>query len=210
MAALFVKGLKSAIAFKPRRVSGEHKDKIIVSFYGPASAGKSSGVKILFGINPDSCHPIPGTTKDVYVWSLPKGLSVADTPGLQDTNEVLVGRAKEFIDNTDIFIYVVNSNGGITYKVKADLELLRAVGRPLLVVLNKIDTIRKSERDEFVKHQFRIADITEDSFFPVAFDPLPQISRKPINIEPVQEWINRTLREKRQSLLAKKKNAEVI
>lgn len=201
--------LVDAIVNKPRQITSKYRNKIIIAFYGPANAGKSSGVKALFGINPGSIHPIPGTTKEVSVWTLPDGLSIADTPGLQDINDDLVAKAKRFIDDTDIFIYIINSNGGITEKVQADLELIKAVGRPLLVVLNKIDTIEKSKRKEFVEHQFKVAVVNKDSFLPVAFDPLPQISRKPINVELVQKWINKTLIEKGETLLREKAYAKV-
>ena len=164
----------------------------------------------MFGINPGSIHPIPGTTKEVGIWTLPDGLSIADTPGLQDINDVNVTKAKKFIDNTDVFIYVINSNGGITEKVRGDLELLKAIGRPLLVVLNKIDTIEKNKCKEFVEHQFRVAGVYRESFLAVAFDPLPQISQKPINVELVQEWISKTLKEKGELLLKKKGNPKII
>lgn len=199
-----------AIANKPRHIASEYRNKIIISFYGSANAGKSSGVKALFGINPGIIHPIPGTTKEVGVWTLPDGLSIADTPGLQDINDVNVAKAKMFIDNTDVFIYVINSNGGITEKVRADLELLKAIGRPLLVVLNKIDTIEKNKCKEFVEHQFRVAGVSRESFLAVAFDPLHQISQKPINIALVRKWINKTVKEKGEMLLKEKGNAMVI
>lgn len=209
-ALLLAGGLISTIADTPRRVSRKFKNRIVISFYGPASAGKSSGIKALYNINPESIHPIPGTTKEVDVWELPNGLSVADTPGLQDTNEKLVAKAKRFIDDTDVFIYIINSNGGITEKVQADLELLKAIGRPLLVVLNKIDTIEKSKVDEFIAHQFRVAGVSQDNFLSVAFDPLPEISKIPINVKSVKLWIDKILKEKRGELLEEKSNAEII
>lgn len=196
--------LIKSIAKKPRLISQKYRNSIIVSFYGSANAGKSSGVKALFGIDPGSIHPIPGTTKEVGIWTFPDGLSIADTPGLQDINDVNVAKAKMFIDNTDVFIYVINSNGGITEKVRADLELLKAIGRPLLVVLNKIDTIEKNKCKEFVEHQFRVAGVSRESFLAVAFDPLHQISQKPINIKLVREWISKTVKEKGATLLKEK------
>lgn len=202
--------LIKSIAKKPRLISQKYRNSIIVSFYGSANAGKSSGVKALFGINPGIIHPIPGTTKEVGVWTLPDGLSIADTPGLQDINDDRAAKAKRFIDNTDIFIYVINSNGGITEKVRVDLELLKAIGRPLLLVLNKIDTIEKSKREEFVEHQFRVADISRDSFLAVAFDPLSQISHKPINLVLVRKWLNKTVKEKMDILLREKKNSSIV
>ncbi len=210
-----LKRLIKAIVKKPRKVTSENKDRLIISFYGAASSGKSSAVKALYGMAAGS-GPISDITKEVSVWNLPEkvsawtlpnGLSVADVPGLQSTNEELVKKAKRFIDDVDIFVYIINSNGGITKDVMSDLILLKAVGRPLAVVLNKIDTILPEERETFLIHQFSIADVPPDTFFSVAFDPLQQISNEKINIENVRNWINSTIKEKGNMLLEEKQKA---
>jgi GTP-binding protein EngB required for normal cell division len=200
------KTLIQSIVKKPRKVTIENKDRLIVSFYGAASSGKSSAAKALYGMATER-GPIADITKKVSVWNLPDGLSVADTPGLQSTNEELVKKAKRFIDDVDIFVYIINSNGGITKEVMSDLKLLKAVGRPLAVVLNKIDTILPEEREAFLIHQFSIADVPPDTFFSVAFDPHPQISNEKINIENVRNWINSTIKEKGNKLLEEKQKA---
>ncbi len=200
----------AAIVDKPRRVYREFKDKLVLAFYGAASSGKSSGAKAVYGIKPDSIHPIPGTTKNIYIWTLPEGLSIADTPGLQDTNSELVEKAKKFIDSTDIFIYVINAQGGINEKVKEDLYLLKAVRRPLLVVLNKIDTINKEQKQEFIDHQLKVANVSPNDFIPVAFDPFPEIYKKPQHINSVRKWIEDTVKEKGEDLIKDKRTAEII
>ncbi len=203
------KRLIQSIVKKPRKVTRENKDRLIVSFYGAASSGKSSAAKALYGMDTER-GPIADTTKKVSVWNLPEGLSVADTPGLQSTNEELVKNAKRFIDDVDIFIYIINSNGGITKEVMSDLKLLKAVGRPLAVVLNKIDTILPEERETFLIHQFSVADVPPDTFFSVAFDPHPQLSNEKINIKNIRNWINSTIKEKGNMLLEEKRKAEIF
>lgn len=194
----------------PRRVSRELSDRLVIAFYGAASAGKSSGVKALFDVEVGSIHPIPGTTTEVSWWHLNGHLSVADVPGLQDINEALVQKALDFMDNADILVYVINSNGGITEKVMEDLEHMKTLGRPLLVTLNKIDTIEASQRDEFFFHQSGVAGVPRQDMYPVAFDPLPQISHEPINIVPIKEWIHRTLQNRGEDLLTAKQSGEVV
>ena len=202
--------LDSGPANSSRCVSRKYLDKLVVAFYGAASSGKSSGVKTLFGLDVKQIHPIPGTTDKVYVWRLPSGISVADTPGLQDIDEDFVLKAKSFIDDVDIFVYLVNSNGGINEKVQADLNLLKAVSRPLLVVLNKIDTIHPGHRQEFFEHQLVSAGVESENMIPVAFDPMPAISARPINVEAVRAWIDSTVKGVGQDLLKQKKKAEVV
>ena len=72
-------------------------------------SGKTSAVKSLFGVEAGAVHHQPGTTKSVYVQTIPKGISVADTPGLRTPTRSSFDRAKEFVDNVDIFVYLINS-----------------------------------------------------------------------------------------------------
>ena len=202
--------LDSSPANSSRCVSRRYLDKLMVAFYGAASSGKSSGIKTLFGLDVKQIHPIPGTTDKVYVWRLPNGISVADTPGLQDIDEDFVLKAKSFIDDVDIFVYLVNSNGGINEKVQDDLNLLKAVSRPLLVVLNKIDTIQPGDRQEFFEHQLVAAGVPRENMMLAAFDPIPNLSPHPINVEPVRAWIDKTLKTKGEDLLGEKKTAEIV
>jgi GTP-binding protein EngB required for normal cell division len=215
-----------------RRVSGEYEEKLVIAFYGAVSSGKTSAIKVLFSVDPGPIHPIPGTTKHVSVISLPAGLSVADTPGLQDINAEFVTRASQFIDNADIFVYLINANGGITEGVRKDIELLKSTRRPLLILLNKIDTIPPAQREEFVAHQREVAGFPkQDSrpsilglfdenelppfgrkalyheFHAVAFDPLPAVSVDPINIDVVRRWIDRTVQAQGERLLKLKRSA---
>lgn len=117
-----------------RTISKEFVGRLVIGFYGSANAGKSSGLKALYGINPGRVHSIPGSTEQVNVFPLPNrtfgqnhgsGVSLADTPGLDDKNLEKGQKAKVFIHNTDIFIYVINANGGIGEKVEGHLRILR-------------------------------------------------------------------------------------
>jgi predicted GTPase len=202
--------LESDPAGASRCVSRKDLDKLVVAFYGAASSGKSSAVKALFGLDVKHIHPIPGTTDKVYVWQLPSHICIADTPGLQDIDQDLIKRAKSFIDNVDIFVYLVNSQGGINEKVQADLNLLKAVARPLLVVLNKIDTIDRRQHRQFFKHQLVAAGVPRENMLEAAFDPIPSISPCPINVDRVRDWIDQAVRTKGENLLKQKSKAEIV
>jgi predicted GTPase len=202
--------LESDPAASSRWVSRKYRDKLMVAFYGAASSGKSSAVKTLFGLDVNHIHPIPGTTDQVYVWRLPSGISIADTPGLQDIDEGFVLKAKSFIDDVDIFVYLINANGGINEKVQADLNLLKAVKRPFLAVLNKIDTIHPGHRQEFFEHQLVASGVPRENMMLAAFDPIPSISPHPINVEAVRAWIGQTVKGKGEDLLREKRTAEIV
>lgn len=198
--------LLDGLLSEPRKINKSYQDKLVVAFLGAVSSGKSSGIKALWGFDSGTIHPIPGTTKDVVVWSTNEGYLVADTPGLQDSNEELVKKTKNFIDNVDIFVYLINSNGGINQKVKDDLEMLTKVNRPLLVVLNKIDTIPDSNETGFFTKQLEDSNILMENFIEAAFNPIT--GENPVNIDKVKNRINMIIKENGEGLLDKKKNAE--
>ncbi len=196
------KGAKS-----PRSVLRVYQKKLILALYGAVNSGKTSAGKTIFGVDSGTVHPIPGSTKNIHVVKMRNGICVADTPGLEDVNEDLVKKAKDFADNVDIFVYLVNANGGITEKSKADLEFFKAIGRPLLVVLNKIDLI-PSKLEELISHQRETAGVASENFIASAFDPNPQISPHPINVEDVKQWIEKTLTKMGEELLVQKQTAK--
>lgn len=202
-----------------RRVSKNLVDRLVIGFYGSASAGKSSGLKALYGVSTGKIHPIPGSTEQVSVFPLPDSatgqnfelsISLADTPGLDD-NDIERGQtAKDFIDNIDIFIYVINANGGVGEKVEGHLRILRQTQRPMLIIMNKIDTIKPRDRAKFVNHQRRVSGVRSGNFLAVAFDPLPKISKDPINIDSVQRWIRKCVKTNGKTLLKQKKSCKLI
>ena len=150
---------------RKRMVSKNLVDRLVIGFFGSASAGKSSGLKVLYGVNPGKIHPIPGSTEQVNVFPISDnpagqsslmGISLADTPGLDDNDLEKGQTAKDFIDNVDIFIYVINANGGVSEKVAGHLRILWRTERPMLILMNKIDTIKVRDRAKFVKHQRKV------------------------------------------------------
>lgn len=202
-----------------RMVSKNLVDRLVIGFYGSASAGKSSSLHALYGIDPGKVHPIPGTTEQVNVYSLPDnaaghmndlGISLADTPGLDDKDLEKGQKAKGFIDNTDIFIYVINANGGIGEKVDGHLRILQQTKRPMLIVLNKIDTIKPKDRNRFINNQRKISGTKTSDFLAVAFDPLPKVSKDPINIDSVRRWMRKCVKTNGKALLEAKGSCKLI
>ena len=188
-----------------REVDPDLADQLVVSFFGIASTGKSSAVKTLYGVKRPA-SPIPGTTQHVkrIRGCVRVGVTVVDTPGLADIDEAVAQRALAFIDDTDIFVYLVNANGGVNSEVIKSLTHLRSAGRPLLAVINKIDTIDLSEREEFLADQLaRLQSLCDDAIA-VAIDPHPSISKKPINLSALKDWIVNTVDEEGERLLEEK------
>jgi GTP-binding protein Era len=177
--------------------------QLTVAFLGSASAGKDSAIRALFGIDFGEISPIPGSTARIRVAPLDEAgkILLVNAPGFGDVRAEVDQKARAVLDSLDIVVYVVNCEGGATIDEKNDLAKVRERGRPVLVVLNKIDLIRPNERSAFVMATLAQLDVDPKDAVVAAFDPLPQLSEEPIGIGGVIEWIQRQLQESGKDLL---------
>jgi GTP-binding protein EngB required for normal cell division len=79
--------------------------KLVVTFLGTASAGKTSGIKALFNVDFGNIHPIPGSTTEVKVAPITENTYIVDAPGFGDIRKEISQKAKDVCEDTDIFIY---------------------------------------------------------------------------------------------------------
>lgn len=126
---------------------------------------------------------------------------LVDAPGFGDIKEEISQKAKEICDSVDIFIYILNAEGGYKIQEKEDYQDILKHNREALVVLNKIDLLRPHQKEYFIEDQREKMGVELKNFIAVAFDPLPQISPTPINVDKVQNWIQNTLEQKGKDLL---------
>lgn len=182
-------------------VRAQLEDHLAIGFIGTASSGKTAGIKALFDIDLGTIHPIPGSTTEVTVREISDNVVIVDAPGFGDTRRKVSGAAKDACDRIDVFVYVINAEGGYKDQEKEDFEDLRKYGRPTLVVMNKIDLLRENQRKEFSDDQRAKMGVLQKDFIEAAFDPLPQLSPQPINLPKVQDWIQGTLERVQKDIL---------
>lgn len=124
-------------------------DKHRVAITGPANVGKSTLYNQFIHRKEDQAavSPVPGTTR--FNQQADAGLfAVVDTPGADAAGEVgdeERRRAFEAARSADFLIIMFDAIQGVK---KAEQQLfadLRALGKPYIVVLNKIDMVRKEE-----------------------------------------------------------------
>ena len=185
-------------------VQAELDKTLVIAFLGTASSGKTSGIKALFDIDMGDISPIPGSTKNVKYKAIKERVSVADAPGFRDINQDVSAKAHEILQDVDVFIYVLNSEGGFKQPEKNDYEACRAFGRPVLVVMNKVDLLRPDDVDEFLRDQCEKLGVPQKDFVAVAFDPHPAIASEPQNLVAVENWLTDTLRQHGKGLLLAK------
>lgn len=111
---------------------------------GKPNAGKSSLLNLLVGRERAIVTEIPGTTRDVIEEQIQLGgipLCVMDTAGIRETSDVVekigVDRAKEYLFNADLIIYVVDSTRPLDENDDEIMEMLG--GRKVIVLWNKSD-----------------------------------------------------------------------
>lgn len=178
-------------------------NELVLAFLGSASSGKDSAIRALFGIDFGEIDPIPGSTAEVRIHALDpdRRLLLVNAPGFGDLRKEVEGSARAVVDRTDLFVYIVNCDGGASVDERRDLDAIRSRGKPVLVCFNKIDLIREHQREDFVRRTRGQLGLEEDEVVVTAFDPLPALSEAPIGLEPVINWISERLQRDGKDLL---------
>ncbi|MBT3220632.1 MAG: hypothetical protein HN348_16220, partial [Proteobacteria bacterium] len=168
---------------------------LAVAFLGSASAGKDSAIRALFGIDFGQIDPIPGSTEHIRVAPVDaeQRVLVINAPGFGDVRDVVDREAREALEQLDLAVYILNCDGGASIDERRDLDAIRALGRPTLVCLNKIDLIRPREQEEFVATTLAQLAVDPADALVCAFDPLPALAEEPIGVNATIAWIHRKL-----------------
>ena len=179
------------------------KQRLSVAFLGSASSGKDSAIRALVDLDCGQVDPIPGSTDHIRIAALDAAeqVLIINAPGFGDLREDVEAAAHKVLDHLDIAVYVLNCDGGATIDERRDLDEIRALGRPTLVCLNKIDLIRENQREVFIERTLEQLGVDRQDAVVTAFDPLPALSEKPIGIDEVINWIHGHLDEGGKGLL---------
>jgi GTPase SAR1 family protein len=120
-----------------RREAGE----LHVTLFGRVSSGKSSVVRALVPGAEPATGPRAGTTRAAghYRWTSPAGdtLVLTDLPGLHEPDGSLDRSAREEATRAHVVVYIVD--GDLTREQYDELRELLALGKPLVLALNKMD-----------------------------------------------------------------------
>lgn len=120
------------------------KEGINTVIVGKPNAGKSSLLNVLVGKERAIVTDIAGTTRDVLEEQINLNgisLNIIDTAGIRDTEDVVekigVDKAKNYVENADLIIYVVDSSTTLDENDEQIIELIR--NRKGIILLNKSD-----------------------------------------------------------------------
>ena len=129
---------------------GEIKNqKLIMALYGSVNSGKSTTINALTGRKLADVKAIAGYTEEIQLYRFSKNVYIADTPGLEDINEEKSKLTQKFIErDTDIILFFFNAGVGASKPTVDAYNELRVLGKPIIAVLNKIDSLTLDAQEE--------------------------------------------------------------
>lgn len=133
------------------------KEGITTVIVGKPNAGKSSLLNTLVGEERAIVTDIAGTTRDVLEEQINLNgiiLNVIDTAGIRETEDIVekigVDRAKKYLNNADLVIYVVDTSTALDENDFEIMEMLK--DRQTIILLNKSDLKPLTTSSDIVKY----------------------------------------------------------
>ena len=142
---------------EPNQDSIYDSDSVKISIIGRPNAGKSTLVNALIGEDRLVVSSESGTTRDSIDVPLEfknKKITLIDTAGMrrkrsikEETEKFSVSKSVDSIKRGDLVILLLDGSENIVDQDIHLLGLTLAIGRPVILVANKIDLLNKSERE---------------------------------------------------------------
>ena len=162
-----------------------------VTLIGRANVGKSTLMNHLIGQKIAITSNKPQTTRSRIqtVYTDERGQIVfLDTPGIHKAKnklgEYMVNVASKTLSEVDVILWLVEPSTYIGETEREIAERLRAMRKPIILIINKIDTVKKTEVVTYIDAYKSICDFAEI---------VPVSALKDINVDSVLEVIYKHL-----------------
>ena len=140
--------------------------KPIVAIVGRPNVGKSTLFNALAGSRISIVQDTPGVTRDrIYASSDWNGRSftMIDTGGIEpDSKDIILQQMREqaqiAIDTADVICFVVDVKQGLTDADDKVATMLRKSGKPVVLVVNKVDSYEKEITDVYEFYNLGLGD----------------------------------------------------
>ena len=124
----------------------------MVAISGPPNAGKSTLLNGLLGQKISIVTPKPQTTRNRIIGILNDPfyqIVMLDTPGLHEAGKPLnlemVKIAVSSLSEVDVILFLIDISQTVPEKQKKSVEYLEGAACPVILVLNKIDLLKKDQ-----------------------------------------------------------------
>lgn len=140
--------------------------KPVVAIVGRPNVGKSTLFNVLAGEKISIVKDTPGVTRDrIYAdvsW-LDREFTMIDTGGIEpDSNDVILSQMREqaqiAIDTADVILFLTDVRQGLVDADSKVADMLRRSGKPVILVVNKVDHFEKYMPDVYEFYNLGIGD----------------------------------------------------
>ncbi len=140
--------------------------KPIVAIVGRPNVGKSTLFNVLAGEMISIVKDTPGVTRDrIYaeVTWLDRNFTMIDTGGIEpDSKDIILSQMREqaqiAIDTADVIIFLTDVRQGLVDSDSKVADMLRRSGKPVVLVVNKVDSFDKFMPDVYEFYNLGIGD----------------------------------------------------
>ena len=140
--------------------------KPIVAVVGRPNVGKSTLFNALAGQRISIVKDTPGITRDrIYadVTWLDRTFTLIDTGGIEpDSKDIILSQMREqaqiAIDTADVIIFLVDVKQGLQDADSKVADMLRRSKKPVVLVVNKVDSVQKLMADVYEFYNLGIGD----------------------------------------------------
>ena len=141
--------------------------KPLVAVVGRPNVGKSTFFNVVVGRRVSIVEDTPGVTRDrIYAeaeWC-GRNFAMIDTGGIEpSTADVILSQMRQqaqiAMDTSDVILFMVDGKEGMTTADAEVANMLRRTGKPVIVVVNKIDNPNKMEDSVYDFYEFGLGSV---------------------------------------------------